>query len=127
MGTASARTELPARLEEGNALALHLCLSDDHDEAAAHGLAMKARLTLRFRDLTGGDHLIDLSLNGTQIHRTLLQDEFPLRYTVEVNVDPAVLTPRRNELVVRLERGNPEIISELWLDDVEILIQYLES
>ena len=82
--------------------------------------------TLRFRDLTGGDHLIDLSLNGTQVHRTLLQDEFPLRYTVEVSVDPALLTPRRNELVVRLDRGNPAIISELWLNDVEVFVQYAE-
>ena len=67
MGTAAARTELPARLEEDTTLALHFCLSDDRDEAADHGLAMKVALTLRFRDLTGGDHLIDLSLNGTAL------------------------------------------------------------
>ena len=126
MGTAAARTELPARMEEGTTLALHFCLSDDRDEAAAHGLAMKVALTLRFRDLTGGDHLIDLSLNGTRVHRTLLQDEYPLRYTVEVNVDPHVLMPRRNELVVRLERGNPDVLSELWLNDVEVFVQYEE-
>ena len=127
MGTASARTELPARLEEGGAVTLHFSAADDSGEAAAHALTMTAVLTVRFRDLTGGDHVITLLLNGTHVHRTLLQDEFPLRYTVETHLDPALLTSRGNELVVKLDRGNPEIISELWLDDVEILIQYMES
>ena len=127
MGTASARTELPARLEEGTAVVLHFCLSDDRDEAAAHGLTMTVVLTLRLRDLTGGDHMLALSLNGTHVHRTLLRDEYPLQYTVEVNLDPAVLTTRHNELQVRLDRGNPAVISELRLNDVEVSVKYVES
>ena len=127
MGTASARTELPARLEEGSTATLHFCLSDDRDEAAAHGLTMTVMLTLRLRDLTGGDHMLALSLNGTHVHRTLLRDEHPLQYTVEVNLDPAVLTTRHNELQVRLDRGNPAVISELRLNDVEVSVEYVES
>ena len=127
MGTASARTELPVRLEEGNAVVLHFYLSDDRDEAAAHGLTMTVMLTLRLRDLTGGDHMLALSLNGTHVHHTLLRDEYPLQYTVEVNLDPAVLTTRHNELQVRLDRGNPAVISELRLNDVEVSVKYAES
>lgn len=64
------------RLEEGGAVTLHFSAADDSGEAAAHALTMTAVLTLRFRDLTGGDHVITLLLNGTHVHRTLLQDEF---------------------------------------------------
>ena len=123
-GTAAARTEVPARLAEGHAVTLHVAVADDLEDAARQARPATVTLILSFRDLTGGDHRIGAQLNGSALPAFTLQDDYPITYTRELSVPPSLLKPGENLLSLSVHRGNPQVISELWLEDVELVVRY---
>ena len=125
-GTAAARTEVPARLTETRPVACHVAIADDLTEAGRQGRRVEVTLKLSFRDLTGGDHCITAQLNDSALPPFTLQDNYPVTYSHEVSVAPHLLKAGANLLALSVQRGNPQVISELWVEDVELLICYGE-
>jgi hypothetical protein len=124
-GTVLARTELPTRLEETHPVNLHFSFADNLEEAAAKGYKTKVTLRLVMRDLTGGDHRISLQLNGSSINGcSVPREEYPVSHTVEVSVNPKLLRVGQNTLHISIERGEPEVLSEVWISDVDFHVEY---
>ena len=85
---------------------------------------MKVKIKISFRDLTGGDHLIAIKLNGSSLPTFVLTDKYPISYIHELPVDPELLKFGENDVTISVIRQNPDVLSELWIEDVEILVNY---
>ena len=123
-GTAAAQTEVPARLAEAHPVAFHVYVADDLAEAKRQGRTAQVTLRLSFRDLTGGDHRVTARLNRSALPAFTLQDDYPITYTRELDVPPLLLKPGENLLSLSVHRGDPRVISELWVEDLELVIRY---
>jgi hypothetical protein len=125
MGTELAQTILPARLSEDQTVAIPFSFADDPERAAEKNLNMKVTLKICIRDISGGDHRISIFINNTSIHTALLTAEYPVFFTVETPIESQLLKVNENELKVSLKRGNPDIISEIWIKTVDIFVEYV--
>ena len=123
-GTTAARTQVPARLAEESPVVLQVAFADDCAAAQREGRTVAVTLRLSFRDLTGGDHRIETRLNGSALPAFTLRDDYPITYTRELAVPPHLLKPADNQLALAVHRGDPRVISELWLEDVELVVRY---
>ena len=123
-GTAAARTQVPARLAEEHAVVLQVAVADDCAAAQREDRAIAVTLRLSFRDLTGGDHRIEARLNGSALPGFTLRDDYPITYTRETSVPPHLVKPGENLLSLSVHRGDPRVISELWIEDVELMVRY---
>ena len=123
-GTAAARTQLPARLTEQRPVVLQVAVADDCAAAQRDSRAVAVTLRLSFRDLTGGDHRIGARLNGNALPGFALHDDYPITYTRETSIPPHLLKPGENLLSLPVHRGDPRVISELWVEDVELMVSY---
>ena len=126
IGTAAAwRTQLPARLTEPTRpVVLQVAVADDCAAAQREIRAVTVTLRLSFRDLTGGDHRIGALLNGNALPGFALHDDYPITYTRETSIPPHLLKPGENLLSLSVHRGDPRVISELWVEDVELMVSY---
>ena len=124
IGTAAARTQLPARLTEQRPVVLQVAVADDCAAAQREIRAVTVTLRLSFRDLTGGDHRIGALLNGNALPGFALHDDYPITYTRETSIPPHLLKPGENLLSLSVHRGDPRVISELWVEDVELMVSY---
>jgi hypothetical protein len=123
-GTPAARTQVPARLGEDRPASFRVPVGDDLAAAAAQGLTATVTLRLSFRDLTGGVHAITPEINGRPLPSFALEDDYPITYVQECAVDPVLLELGDNTLVLSVARGNADVISELWVEDIEVLVTY---
>jgi hypothetical protein len=123
-GTTAARTEVPVRLTEDRPATFRVYLADDLADAQNAGRAVEVTLRLSFRDVTGSDHIISPELNGTALAALLLADDYPITYVRDIRIDGGMLALGTNSLRLALSRGVASVISELWVEDVELLVAY---
>ena len=63
-------------------------------------------------------------LNGSALPGFTLRDDYPITYTRETSVPPHLVKPGENLLSLSVHRGDPRVISELWIEDVELMVRY---
>ena len=124
--TTLARTELPARLGETDPVTLHFGIADNLPEAVAEGFETRVTLRLSMRDLTGGDHRIRINLNGSSLGEwSGPWEEYSVSPTLEMAVDPSLMIAGENTLDLSIRRGDPEVLCEVWIRDVDFSVEYL--
>ena len=121
-GTALDKPALPADLEQGESIETMLRIADDPREAEAAGLKMNATLRLKVTDMTGGSHALAITLNGSGLGTQALKGE--RSYTIDCPIPSAVIRCGDNALMLSVEPADPHILSEIRIDDVEMIITY---
>ena len=122
MGTSTPTPELPVRLVEDVSTSVHFRIADDEAEAQARGLSLETTVVVTLDELTMGEHALEISLNDCPMAEETLSGS--LSYRLEVQVEARAFTCGENVLTFLLRRGNPLVRSELWLNDVEVLVTY---
>ena len=122
LGTATPKPELPARLMEDTPTTIHFGIADDEEEARQRQLGFGATVILSMEELTMGEHVLEVSLNGTELSRQEFCGE--LRYRLHLPVRAACLECGANEITLTLRRKNPGVRSELRLNDLQVRIEY---
>ena len=124
-GTTLSKPELPTRLEEDKDATVHFRIADEPREVHDRNLTLKIALRIFLEDLTGGDHLVEISLNGNLVLTRTLSNQ--VSYCLELPVDVSVLKCGENILKLSLKRQNPNVISELRLNDMQVLVKYYQK
>jgi len=121
-GTADHKQDVPVRLIEDQPATVRFYIADSAEEAQAHGTSFDATLVISIGELTMGDHLVEIRLNGEALAEETLGEK--LSYEMKLTVDPARLLLDENVLTFTLRRRDPSVRSELWLQDVRVLVEY---
>ena len=121
-GTATSKQDLPVRLLEDQPASVRFYIADSAHEAEAHGTSFDATLVISVDELTMGEHLLEIGLNGEALAQEALSKK--LSYEMKLTVDPASLRLGQNVLTFTLRRQDPNVRSELWLKDVRVLVEY---
>jgi len=129
---------LPAWMEEDAETIVCFDIADDPKEADAKQLSLEAIIVLTITDMSGGEHLVEMSLNDTSLPRQKLSQQsvasevkansvYPvedIEYKIEIPVATSNLVCGRNTLKLSLKRLNPNIISRLHLLDMNVITKY---
>jgi len=121
-GTATPKQDLPVRLLEDEPATVRFYIADSAEEAEAHGKSFDATLVISIGELTMGEHLLEIGLNGQALAEEALSKK--LSYEMNLALDPESLLLGRNVLAFTLRRRDPNVRSELWLKDVRVLVEY---
>jgi hypothetical protein len=122
VGTTMDKPQLPIRLEAGKDATIHFTIADDPDEAQVHNLILDVVIRMSISDLTGGIRLVGMALNGDLLSKHTLSDE--VSDVLEVPVDVSLLRCGANVLTLSLVPEDAGVISELRLNNVEIIVEY---
>ena len=121
-GTALDKPVLPADLPQGESLETMLRIADDPREAEAAGLKMDAILRLMVTDMTGGSHVLTIAWKGNGLGAQTLEGE--RSYCVDWPIPSTAITCGDNALTLSVESADPDVLSEIRIDDVEVIISY---
>jgi len=131
IGSAMVTYYLPAWLEEDREAVVRFDIADDHGEAEREDLLLDVAMVLTLTDMSGGEHSVEMSLNGHPLPaQRLSRESVPVTrspYTVEIPVGPPQLLAGRNVLALRLRRLDPQIVSRLHLSDMILRATYRED
>jgi len=121
-GTALDKPVLPSIVQQGESITTMLRIADDPREAAAAGLHMNATLRLMATDMTGGSHVLAMDWNGNGLGVQTLAGE--RSYTIDWPIPSAVIKCGDNALTLSVEAADPDVVSEIRIDDVEVIVNY---
>ena len=124
-GTARDKPVLPTLLQQGESVETILRIADDPCEAEATGLEMEATLRLMVTDMTGGSHLLAVSWNGSDLETQPLEGE--RSYTIDLSIPSSSIICGDNTLKLTVASANPGVLSEIRIDDVEVLVTYIAT
>ena len=95
--------------------------ADPRDREAA-GLKMDATLRLMATDMTGGSHVLAIAWNGSGLGAQTLEGE--RSYIIDWPIPSAAITCGDNALRLSVESADPDVFSEIRIDDVEVIVTY---
>jgi len=121
-GTLHAKPQLPAGLREGEDLRIHFHVADDAEEAAARNMGLDIVLGLVLQNLTGGAHGLRIAVNGNAVSEQELAGK--LAHRVDVPVAASICRCGANVLKLALARKDPDVLSEMTLDHMEVRTKY---
>ena len=109
-------------MQQGESITTMLRIADDPREAVAAGLNMNATLRLMATDMTGGSHVLAMAWNGSELGVQTLAGE--RSYTIDWPIPSAVIKCGDNVLTLSVEAADPDVVSEIRIDDVEVIVNY---
>ena len=121
-GTALDKPVLPSIVQQGESVETMLRIADDPREAEAAGLKMNAILRLMATDMTGGAHVLTIVWNGNGLGVETLAGE--RSYTIDWPIPSEAIRCGDNVLKLSIEAADPNIVSEIRIDDVEMIVNY---
>ncbi len=121
-GTAFDKPVLPALLQQGQSVETVLRIADDPTDAEEAGQRLTATLRLILTDMTGGSHVLTLVWNGSALPaQTLIED---ITYQLDLDLSPDHIICGDNVLELSLDSGDPEVLSEIRIDDAQVIVSY---
>ena len=121
-GTALDKPVLPTHLQQGESVETVLRIADDPTEAEEAGLQMRVTLRLILADMTGGSHILNVSLNDTALPEQRLKGQSHAH--LDLAVPNSSVKCGDNTLELSLASEDPNVLSEIRIDDVEVFISY---
>jgi hypothetical protein len=121
-GTALDKPVLPTHLQQGESVETVLRIADDPTEAEEAGLQMRVTLRLILADITGGSHILNVSLNDTALPEQRLKGQSHAH--LDLAVPNSSVKCGDNTLELSLASEDPNVLSEIRIDDVEVFISY---
>jgi hypothetical protein len=129
---------LPVWMEEDREVVVCFNVADDPKEADEKNLSLEAFIVLTITDMSGGEHLVEMTLNNKALPQQKLSQQsvasevkanaiYPvedIEYKIEIPVDVSDLVCGRNVLKLSLKRLSPNIISRLHLLDMNVITKY---
>ena len=76
-------------------------------------------------DMTGGSHILTVRWNEYEPPPQTLEGESS--YRVDIELPSSHLICGDNAMKISLESGDPSVLSELRIDDVEVISKYVEG
>jgi len=124
-GTTIDKPVIPTHLQQGESVETILHIADDPAEARSADKRLFLTLRLMLTDMTGGSHILTVRWNEYEPPPQTLEGE--TSYQVDLELPSSHLICGDNAMKISLESGDPSVLSELRIDDVEVISKYVEG
>ena len=91
-------------------------------DAEAAGKRLTPSLRLLLTDLTGGTHALSVEWNGDDLPLQTVSGETSYQLDLDLPTDQIICGD--NLLKLSLDSGDPGVLSEARIDDVQVLVAY---